>query len=78
LQVFEQLEEKLEHLIFPKPQQQQQRQQPAADAAEATAAAEAGSAATGMLNPRVCPVCGGRLVLKPSSLTGGFIGCRWA
>jgi hypothetical protein len=75
--VFEQLEEKLEHLIFP--QQQQQQQHPAADTAEAAAAAEAaGGTATGVLNPRVCPVCGGRLVLKPSSLIGGFIGCRWA
>jgi hypothetical protein len=27
-------------------------------------------------DPRICPVCGGRLVLKPSRATGGFIGCR--
>jgi rubredoxin len=63
--VFEQLEQKLEHLIFP--QQQGQQQQPASVAAAAAAA---------LPDPRVCPVCGGRLVLKPSSLTGGFIGCR--
>eukprot|EP00775_Hariotina_reticulata_P013174 gene13174-13305_t len=33
------------------------------------------AAANKAADPRLCPVCGGRLVLKPSRATGGFIGC---
>jgi hypothetical protein len=29
-------------------------------------------------DPRACPACGGRLVVKPNRRVGAFVACRWA
>jgi hypothetical protein len=76
LQVYEQLEKRLEHLIFMQ-QQQQLLQGSAADTDIEAAAAGEQARVSAPADPRRCPVCGGQLVLKPSRATGGFIGCRW-
>lgn len=85
-QVYTQLEQQLEHLVFMQPRLPTPAaaadaagahvQQRGADGTAAAAAAEQQQLSPSALDPRRCPVCGGRLVLKPSRATGGFIGCR--
>lgn len=85
MQVFDQLQQQLDHLIFMPP-----RLAPAAaaaaghadtgaDSSQGTlqAADTSGSNSQPLIDHKRCPVCGGQLVLKPSRSAGGFIGCRY-
>lgn len=72
MQVFQQLEQRLGHLVFMQHPHQPALNQPGAS--DQTSAGVLGSVLGS--DPHKCPACGGQLVLKPSKVTGGFIGCR--